>query len=91
MTAERRNNGRRRAATARRQHGKHFSAAMNQHATIEGLLEAVFSVKSELRLYNENWREKSGGRRSELQMSNGSSFFAMRNFHFYQQRLVTTE
>jgi hypothetical protein len=44
MTAERRTNGTRREVNARQQHGKTFSAAINQQATIEELLEAVFSV-----------------------------------------------
>jgi hypothetical protein len=39
-------------ATARHQCGKHISAAMNQHATIEELLESLFSVWSMPRLYN---------------------------------------
>jgi hypothetical protein len=34
--------------------GKHFSTAVNQHATIE---EAAFSVGAVPRLYNENLRQ----------------------------------
>jgi hypothetical protein len=37
---------------------KQLSAAMDKHATIEELLEAVFSVWSVLRLYIEGHREK---------------------------------
>jgi hypothetical protein len=37
---------------------------MNQHATTEELLEAVFSAPSELSLYNEDQPEMSGGRKS---------------------------
>jgi hypothetical protein len=33
-------------AIATQQRGKHVSAATNKHATIEELLEAVFSVRS---------------------------------------------
>jgi hypothetical protein len=39
------------ARVAMQQCGKHFSAALNQHATIE---EAVFSVGTARRLYNED-------------------------------------
>jgi hypothetical protein len=46
------------AAIARQRRGKHVSAATNQHATIEGVLEAVFSVWSVPRLYSEDQREK---------------------------------
>jgi hypothetical protein len=38
-------------ATARQRHDKHVSTAMNQQATTEELLEAVFSVWSSLRLH----------------------------------------
>jgi hypothetical protein len=41
-------------ATATQWHGKHVSTAMNQKATIEELLEVVFSVWSALRLYSED-------------------------------------
>jgi hypothetical protein len=44
MKAERRNNGTSNSAIARQRHGKHFSAATNQHETREELLEAAFSV-----------------------------------------------
>jgi hypothetical protein len=43
--------------TAWRWHGKHISAAMNQHA-IEELLEAVFSMWSAPRLYNEDKQQQ---------------------------------
>jgi hypothetical protein len=43
---------------------KHVSAAMNQYATIEKLLEAVFSMRSVSGLYSEDQREKSVGGRS---------------------------
>jgi hypothetical protein len=39
-------------AGARQWHGKHVSAAMNNHATIEELLEVVFSIWSMPRLYS---------------------------------------
>jgi hypothetical protein len=39
------------AAIARQRQGKHVSAAMNQHTTIEELLKVVFSVWSAPRLY----------------------------------------
>jgi hypothetical protein len=39
-------------AFARQQHAKHMSMAMDMHAAIEELLEAVFSMQSMLRLYN---------------------------------------
>jgi hypothetical protein len=42
------------AAIARQRHGKHISTAMNKHETIEELLEAVFSMQSAPRLYNED-------------------------------------
>jgi hypothetical protein len=37
----------------RQQMGTRVSAARNQHATIEELLETVFYMQSVLRLYNE--------------------------------------
>jgi hypothetical protein len=40
-------------ADARQQRGKHASKVMNTHATIEELLEVVFSVPSVPRLYSE--------------------------------------
>jgi hypothetical protein len=46
MMAERRNSGTKKAAIARRWCGEHISIATNKHATIEELLEAVFSVRS---------------------------------------------
>jgi hypothetical protein len=45
-------------AISRRRRGKHFPAAMNQHAKIEKLLEAVFSVWSSPSLYSDDQREK---------------------------------
>jgi hypothetical protein len=42
------------AFVATQQCGKHISAAVNQHATIE---EAVFSVGAVSRLYNEDLRQ----------------------------------
>jgi hypothetical protein len=35
--------------------GKHIPAAMDMHATIEELLEMVFSMQSLLRYYNWDW------------------------------------
>jgi hypothetical protein len=40
-------------AVVRQRQGKHVSAATNQHATIEELLEVVFSMRSAPRLCNE--------------------------------------
>jgi ribosome-interacting GTPase 1 len=57
------------AATVRQHHDKYVSTAMNQHATVEELLEAVFSVQSLLRLYNENHLEKLVSQRLELVVS----------------------
>jgi hypothetical protein len=45
-------------AIARQRSSKRVSAAMNQHTTIEELLEGVFSVWSAPKLYNEDQREK---------------------------------
>jgi hypothetical protein len=42
------------AAIARQQHGKHIFTAKNQHATIQELPGAVFSVWSTSRLYSMN-------------------------------------
>jgi hypothetical protein len=47
-------------AVDRQRISKHISAEMNQHATIEELLEVVFSVWSVLRPYNEDQQEKLG-------------------------------
>jgi hypothetical protein len=41
-------------AVARKLHGKHISSVTNTHATIEELLEAVFSLRSVPRLYKES-------------------------------------
>jgi hypothetical protein len=38
--------------------GKHISAAINQHATTDELLEAVFSVWFVPRLYSKDQQEK---------------------------------
>jgi hypothetical protein len=37
--------------------GKHVSATTNKHATIEEILEAVFSMRFKPRLYSEDRRE----------------------------------
>jgi hypothetical protein len=66
------------AAVARHWRGKHVSAATNQHATIEELLEAVFSVQSVPGLYSKDQWEKSVSqsvsvvRSCELQVSSDS-------------------
>jgi hypothetical protein len=44
-------------AIGRQYHGKHVSAAVNQHATVEELLEAVFSIPYAPRLCNEDWQQ----------------------------------
>jgi hypothetical protein len=51
MTSKTWNSGRIDGAIDRQQCGKHTLSAMNQHTTIEGLLEAVFCMRSMLRLY----------------------------------------
>jgi hypothetical protein len=38
---------------------KHTSKAMNMHATLDKMLEAMFSVRSVLRLHNEGKWDKS--------------------------------
>jgi hypothetical protein len=53
-------------AIATQWHDKHVSTAMNQQATIEELLEVVFSVWSALRLYGEDQQQKLVSWRSEL-------------------------
>jgi hypothetical protein len=45
------------AAIARQRRCKHISAANIQHAIVDELLEAVFSVRSVPRLYSEDQRE----------------------------------
>jgi hypothetical protein len=45
------------AAIARQRRGKHFSAAMNQYATMKELLETVFSKWSSPRLYSEDQKK----------------------------------
>jgi hypothetical protein len=42
---------------ARQRHGNTFFVVMNNHATTEEFLQAVFSMRSVLRLYKENQRE----------------------------------
>jgi hypothetical protein len=76
------------AAIARQQRRKQVSAATNRHATIEELLEVVFSLWCMQRLYSEDQQEKLVSRRSgsvvcicELQVRNGSLWLAMRNLH----------
>jgi hypothetical protein len=58
------------AAIARQQDSKHVSAAMNQDATTEELLEVVYSVQSVLRLYNEDQWKKLFSQRFESVVSN---------------------
>jgi hypothetical protein len=53
-------------AVDRQRSHKHISAATNKHATIQELLEAVFSLRSDQRLHNENERDKRGSRKSAL-------------------------
>jgi hypothetical protein len=48
------------AAVAMQLRGKHISAATNQHATTEELLEVVSTMWSMPRLYNEEQRGKLG-------------------------------
>jgi hypothetical protein len=43
---------------ARQQRSKHAPTATDMHATIEELLEGVFSVQSILRLYNKDQRDQ---------------------------------
>jgi hypothetical protein len=47
------------AATARQRHGNNMSAQMDTHATIEELLETMFSMWSMPWLYNEGKRQVS--------------------------------
>jgi hypothetical protein len=49
-------------AVARQRLDKHLAAAVDMHAAIEELLEAVFSVWSVLKLYSEGHQEKSVSR-----------------------------
>jgi hypothetical protein len=53
-------------STARQRRGKHVSVVTNNYATTEELLEAVFSVRSMLRLYTENQLEFSVSQKCEL-------------------------
>jgi hypothetical protein len=57
MMAESQTSLTRKATIARQGHDKHVSIAINQHATMEELLEVVFSVWSMLRLYSEAQRK----------------------------------
>jgi hypothetical protein len=68
------------ADIARQRLGKHISAANNQQAKIQELLEAMFSVWSAPKLYSEyqleelvSWRLQSAVSIRELQVSSGSS------------------
>jgi hypothetical protein len=49
------------AVNPRPQRSKHLLTAMNEHTTIEELLEAVFSVLSMLKLYNKLDSNKETG------------------------------
>jgi hypothetical protein len=46
------------SSVARQQLGKHVSAKTDTHATVEELLESVFSVWSIMRLCNEHEQDK---------------------------------
>jgi hypothetical protein len=46
---------------ARKQSGEHVSAALNQHAKLDELLEAMFSMRPVPRLCNGEERETLGG------------------------------
>jgi hypothetical protein len=48
------NSGTEEMAVAKQRHGKHLTAVTNKHATTEGLLDSMSSIKSNLRLYNVN-------------------------------------
>jgi hypothetical protein len=56
-------------AIVRQWHGKCVSIAMNSHAAIEELLEAVFFVQFLLTLYSEDQRDKLLSRSSESAVS----------------------
>jgi hypothetical protein len=58
MTSQRQNSGARRDAAAMQQLDKCMSIAMDVHATMQELLEAVFSMQSVLRLHGEGHCEK---------------------------------
>jgi hypothetical protein len=69
-------------------HSRQVSAAKNQHATTEELLEAVFSVWPVLSLYSEDQQKKLVSCRLEsvvsgfeLQVSSNSSWLTVRNLH----------
>jgi hypothetical protein len=75
-------------AIARQRSSKHVSAAMNQHAIQEELLEAVFSVWSILRLLSKGQWEKLVGQRlesgvssSQLLLNSDSSWLAVSYHH----------
>jgi hypothetical protein len=57
------------AVNARQQRGKHIFVAKNKGATVEELLEAVFLVRSALRLCNE---EQQQSRQSQSQSQSQS-------------------
>jgi tRNA A37 threonylcarbamoyladenosine synthetase subunit TsaC/SUA5/YrdC len=63
------------AVIARRQHGKHVSAATDTNAAIA---VTVFSARSTQRLYNKGHQQPGS---HELQVSCGSSWLAVRNLH----------
>jgi hypothetical protein len=54
MTAESRNSLTNRCTIATQRRGKYYSAVTNKHATIEEILEAVFSMLPVLRIYDED-------------------------------------
>jgi hypothetical protein len=62
---------RKEAATARQQISKHAPTATDMHATLEELLDEVFSILSIMRLYSEDHREKLVSHESEVD-SHGS-------------------
>jgi hypothetical protein len=88
-------------AIARQLRGKHVSASTNQHATIEELLEAMYSSWSAPRLHSENQRRKLVSQRSKSAVK---TCFSSEQWQFVagceetpmlaadtEQRLVTTE
>jgi ribosome-interacting GTPase 1 len=56
-------------AIVRQWHGRCVSIAMNSHAAIEELLEAVFSLQFLLKLYSKNQGKKLLSRSSESAVS----------------------
>jgi hypothetical protein len=61
------------AAIARQRRHKRVSTSTNKHATVEELLEMVFSIWSVLRLYSEDQPEKS----VSLELRISSQYLAM--------------